>query len=51
MDPFDGRAPVGQKRGDDTLSAIDRIEEDTVYLKLDKKAVEALPSEPVRRSW
>ena len=33
------------------VSAIDRIEEDTVYFKLDKKAVESLPSEPVRRHW
>ena len=28
---------------------VDRIEQDTVYLKLDKKAVEALPSIPVNR--
>jgi sporulation protein YlmC with PRC-barrel domain len=27
---------------------IDRIEQDTVYLKLDKKAVEALPAIPVK---
>ena len=31
------------------VSAIDRIEEDAVYLKLDKKAVESLPSVSVRR--
>jgi hypothetical protein len=41
----------GKKEVTIPVSAIDRIEQDTVYLKLDKKAVEALPSEPVRRSW
>ena len=41
----------GKKEVTIPLSAIDRIEEDTVYLKLDKKAVESLPSVPVRRSW
>ena len=41
----------GKKEVTIPVSAIDRIEEDTVYLKLDKKAVESLPSEPVRRSW
>jgi sporulation protein YlmC with PRC-barrel domain len=29
-------------------SEIDRIEKDSVYLKLDKAAVEALPSIPIR---
>ena len=33
------------------LSAIDHSEGDTVYLNLDKKAVEALPSVPVRRHY
>ena len=42
---------LGKKEVSIPVSAIDRIEEDTVYLKLDKKAVESLPSEPVRRSW
>jgi len=41
----------GKKEVTIPVSAIDRIEEDTVYLKLDKKAVESLPSEPVRRPW
>ena len=31
------------------VSAIDRIKENTLYLKLDKKAVESWPSKPVRR--
>ena len=33
------------------VSAIDLIDEDTVYLNLDKKAVGSLPSVPVRRHW
>ena len=33
------------------ISAIERIEERTVYLKLDKREVQALPSVPVRRPW
>jgi hypothetical protein len=33
------------------LAAIERVEEDTVYLKLDKKAVGQLPSIPVRRHY
>ena len=33
------------------LSAIDHSEGDTVYLNLDKKAVEALPTVPVRRHY
>jgi hypothetical protein len=41
----------GKKEVTIPVSAIDRIEEDTVYLKLDKKAVESLPSESVRRHW
>jgi len=31
------------------LSAIDHVEEDTVYLKLTKEAVESLPSIPIKR--
>jgi hypothetical protein len=31
------------------MSEIDRLEEDTVYLKLDKQSIEALPAIPVRR--
>jgi hypothetical protein len=31
------------------VSQIERITEDTVYLKLDKKSIEALPVIPVRR--
>jgi hypothetical protein len=41
----------GKKEVTIPVSAIDRIAEDTVYLKRDQKTVEALPSEPVRRSW
>lgn len=33
------------------LSEIDRIEEDTVHLKLDKEAVKALPAIRVQRRW
>jgi uncharacterized membrane protein len=33
------------------LSAIDRVVEETVYLKLDKDAIEALPSVPVKRHY
>ena len=33
------------------FSEIDRIEEDTVFLKLNKRDVEALPGIPVRRDW
>lgn len=31
------------------ISAIDHVEDDTIYLKLDKKAVESLPGIPVKR--
>lgn len=48
---IDGSALVGEKEVSIPVSAIDRIEEETVYLKLDKKAVESLPSEPVLRHW
>lgn len=33
------------------VSEIERMEEGTVYLKLDKRGVHALPSVPVRRPW
>jgi sporulation protein YlmC with PRC-barrel domain len=33
------------------ISAIERIEERTVHLKLDKRGIQALPSVPVQRSW
>jgi uncharacterized membrane protein/sporulation protein YlmC with PRC-barrel domain len=33
------------------LSAIDRIQDDTVYLRLDKKGIESLPSIPVQRHY
>jgi uncharacterized membrane protein len=41
----------GKKEVTLPLSAIDRVEEETVYLKLDKKAVESLPSVPVKRHY
>jgi sporulation protein YlmC with PRC-barrel domain len=39
----------GQKDVTIPVSQIDRIEEDTVYLKLDKRSIEELPAIPVRR--
>jgi sporulation protein YlmC with PRC-barrel domain len=39
----------GQKDVTIPVSQIERITEDTVYLKLDKKSIEALPVIPVRR--
>jgi uncharacterized membrane protein len=33
------------------LSTIDRVEGDTVYLKLDKKAIEKLPTIPLKRAY
>lgn len=33
------------------LSAIDRVEDETVYLKIDKRAVESLPTIPLKRSY
>jgi sporulation protein YlmC with PRC-barrel domain len=39
----------GQKNVTIPVSQIDRIQEDTVYLKLDKHSVEALPAIPIRR--
>jgi sporulation protein YlmC with PRC-barrel domain len=40
----------GQKDVTISVSQIDRIEEDRVYLKLDKHSIEMLPTIPVRRS-
>jgi sporulation protein YlmC with PRC-barrel domain len=39
----------GQKDVTIPISQIDHIEEDTVYLKLDKQTIETLPTVPVRR--
>jgi uncharacterized protein YrrD len=39
----------GQRDVSIPVSAIDHLEEDTVYLNLDKRSIEALPSTPVRR--
>jgi sporulation protein YlmC with PRC-barrel domain len=39
----------GQKDVTIPVSQIDRIEQDVVYLKLDKHGIEKLPSVPVRR--
>ena len=33
------------------VSEIDKIDEEAVYLKLDKKAIESLPTIPIRRKW
>ena len=33
------------------VSEIDRINEEAVYLKLNKKAIESLPTVPIRRKW
>lgn len=41
----------GQKDVAIPVSAIERIAEDGVYLKMDRKAVESLPSIPVNRKW
>jgi sporulation protein YlmC with PRC-barrel domain len=41
----------GQKEVFIPVSQIDRIEDDRVYLNVDKKGIEALPSIPVRRRW
>jgi sporulation protein YlmC with PRC-barrel domain len=40
----------GQKDVTIPVSAIDSIDEDIVYLKLDKRDIEALPTVPIRRS-
>jgi hypothetical protein len=39
----------GQKDVTIPVSQIERIEEDAVHLKLDKRSIEALPAIPVRR--
>jgi len=39
----------GQRDVTIPVSEIDRIKEDTVYLKLDKRRIEALPAVPIRR--
>jgi hypothetical protein len=33
------------------VSEIERIDENVVYLKLDKRQVAALPAVPVRKRW
>ena len=33
------------------VSEIDKIAEEAVYLKLDKKAIETLPTVPISRKW
>jgi sporulation protein YlmC with PRC-barrel domain len=42
---------VGSREVTIPVSAIDDIEDRTVYLKLDIGEVQALPSVPVRRPW
>jgi hypothetical protein len=41
----------GQKDVTIPVSEIDRVDEDKVFLKLDKKSIEALPSIPMRHGW
>jgi sporulation protein YlmC with PRC-barrel domain len=41
----------GQKEVTFPISEIDRIDEDGVHLKLDKRAIEALPTIPIHRNW
>jgi sporulation protein YlmC with PRC-barrel domain len=41
----------GQKDVTIPISEIERFEENTVYLKIDKRSVEALPAIPVQRKW
>jgi sporulation protein YlmC with PRC-barrel domain len=41
----------GQRDVTIPVSAIERIQESDVYLKLDKASVEALPAIPIRRWW
>jgi sporulation protein YlmC with PRC-barrel domain len=41
----------GQKEVIIPLSAIDKAYEETVYLKINKQQIEALPSFPLRRRW
>ncbi len=41
----------GQKDVTIPISEIDRIEDDVVYLKLDKYAVAHMPGTPIKRWW
>ena len=41
----------GQKDVTIPISEIERIEENTIYHKMDKHKIEALPAIPVRRKW
>lgn len=41
----------GNKEVTIPVTAIDRIHEDMIYLKLDKVSIESLPSVPVERRW
>jgi sporulation protein YlmC with PRC-barrel domain len=41
----------GQKDVTIPISEIERIEGNTVYLKIDKRGVEALPTIPLKRKW
>jgi sporulation protein YlmC with PRC-barrel domain len=41
----------GQRDVTIPVSEIDRMGEDTVHLKMDKRSIEALPAIPVRRRW
>lgn len=41
----------GQKDVTIPVSEIERIEENTIYLKIDKRKIEALPAIPLRRKW
>jgi sporulation protein YlmC with PRC-barrel domain len=41
----------GQKDVTIPVSEIDKIAEEAVYLKLDKKGIEALPTVPITRKW
>ena len=41
----------GQKDVTLPIDEVERIEEDTVYLKISKRDIEALPSVPIHRFW
>jgi hypothetical protein len=41
----------GQKDVTIPISEIERVEEGTIHLKIDKRKIEALPAIPVRRKW
>ncbi len=60
VDPASGRMThlvlqeghfCGRKEVTLPLSAIDRIQDDAVYLKLDKKGIQSLPSVPAKRHY